>query len=102
MLSIASVNNFQSSNESIKDQQQDIYDVIAAWLPHRFDELSLSAGEKVVVYFFHEDGWCEGKLIGTDEEGIFPAACLKFNEQTALPEQSEVIKPSASAEIETD
>ncbi|KAJ3214487.1 hypothetical protein HDU67_001619 [Dinochytrium kinnereticum] len=53
------------------------YEVVVPWIPQRFDELPLAPGEMVVVYKVYEDGWCDGKLVSNNEEGVFPMACLR-------------------------
>jgi hypothetical protein len=53
------------------------YEVLEPWFPQRFDELALSPGDFVVVTKVYEDGWCDGRLETSDEEGVFPMACLK-------------------------
>ncbi|KAJ3414742.1 hypothetical protein HDV05_006081 [Chytridiales sp. JEL 0842] len=53
------------------------YEVLEPWLPQRFDEVALRPGDIVIVSKVYEDGWCDGKVEGTDEEGVFPMACLK-------------------------
>lgn len=48
----------------------------------RHDELNLHAGDKVCVYRVFEDGYCEGKREGGEDEriGIFPINCLRYTE----------------------
>ncbi|KAJ3321502.1 hypothetical protein HDU76_014086 [Blyttiomyces sp. JEL0837] len=53
------------------------YEVSEPWMPMRFDELALTPGLFVIIYKVYEDGWCDGRVEGTDEEGVFPMACLK-------------------------
>jgi hypothetical protein len=67
-------------SESLEyDENTDIlYEVIEPWLPERFDELALTPGDVVLIKNVYEDGWCEGHLIGKDQEiGAFPMACVK-------------------------
>ncbi|ORY45641.1 hypothetical protein BCR33DRAFT_716283 [Rhizoclosmatium globosum] len=53
------------------------YEVVDPWIPQRFDEIELFPGDFVVVYQVFGDGWCDGKVEGTEETGAFPLACLK-------------------------
>ncbi|KAI9340478.1 hypothetical protein BDR26DRAFT_1007423 [Obelidium mucronatum] len=66
-----------SSIESDDMEMETKYEVVEHWMPQRFDELELIPGDVVIVYQIFEDGWCDGKIEGTEDTGAFPFACLK-------------------------
>ena len=90
----SSTNSLDSTDEVVDtaDSIQDIQEVVVAWLPHRFDELALSVGDKVVVHRVYEDGWCDGKIYGSEEEGAFPLECLKCHAQQMEAEDDNVLQ----------
>lgn len=55
-----------------------IKEVIKSWIPQRDDELRLSPGDRVIVLQVFDDGWCDGKKLGSDFSGAFPRVCLKW------------------------
>ncbi|KAJ3093596.1 hypothetical protein HDU96_002156 [Phlyctochytrium bullatum] len=80
----AALDSASSSMSSLSTDQSDDgdgyefrYEVTVPWIPQRFDELALAPGEMVVVYKVYEDGWCDGRVLSTGEEGVFPMACLR-------------------------
>ncbi|KAJ3028870.1 UNVERIFIED_CONTAM: hypothetical protein HDU68_000743 [Siphonaria sp. JEL0065] len=66
-----------STIESDDMEMETKYEVVEHWMPQRFDELELIPGDTVIVYKVFEDGWCDGKIEGTEDTGAFPFACLK-------------------------
>ncbi|KAJ3258309.1 hypothetical protein HDU77_002371 [Chytriomyces hyalinus] len=72
------VGSFNSSTTSVSVASSKVmhYKVTEPWIPQRFDELELHVGEIVVVYQSYKDGWCEGCVEGSEEEGVFPRVCL--------------------------
>ncbi|KAJ3199560.1 hypothetical protein HDU82_000327 [Entophlyctis luteolus] len=86
------------SIESDEMDAEDTYEVLEHWAPQRFDELELFPGEMVFVYHLYEDGWCDGRVEGTEENGSFPFACLKpknWNSYALESEQVTVDEPLA-------
>ncbi|KAJ3105759.1 hypothetical protein HDU97_007579 [Phlyctochytrium planicorne] len=88
------------------------YEVVVPWIPQRFDELALAPGETVVVYKVYEDGWCDGRLLVSGEEGVFPMACLRGrawsffgileNETDADPDSESLAVSSTATTTETE
>ncbi|KAJ3246208.1 hypothetical protein HDU78_007658 [Chytriomyces hyalinus] len=94
-----------SSLSSVSTIESDIevehrFEVIEPWMPQRYDELELLVGDTVVVYQMFEDGWCDGKLEGSDETGAFPAACLQMDDWSVHAEPSLAQSPSDANEMD--
>ncbi|KAJ1567979.1 hypothetical protein HK405_004076, partial [Cladochytrium tenue] len=77
--------------------------VVEPWFPQRFDELALSPGEEVVVHRVYEDGWCDGRVCGTGEEGVFPLACLACRDHVGgVDDVSASNTPIARTDVDPD
>ncbi|KAJ3242438.1 hypothetical protein HDU81_003144 [Chytriomyces hyalinus] len=93
--SLSSVSTVESDTEV-----EHRFEVIEPWMPQRYDELELLVGDIVIVYQMFEDGWCDGKLEGSDETGAFPAACLQMDDWSVHAEPSIVPSPTDANEME--
>ncbi|KAJ3245127.1 hypothetical protein HDU78_009854 [Chytriomyces hyalinus] len=93
--SLSSVSTIESDTEV-----EHRFEVIEPWMPQRYDELELLVGDTVIVYQMFEDGWCDGKLEGSDESGAFPAACLQMDDWSVHAEPSIAPSPTDANEMD--
>ncbi|KAJ3115398.1 hypothetical protein HDU96_000703 [Phlyctochytrium bullatum] len=80
------------------------YEVAVPWIPQRFDELALAPGDFVIVYKVYEDGWCDGKHETTEDEGVFPMACLRGRSWSffGMVDGEEELKPDSEGRTPRD
>lgn len=94
--------NKDLKSKSITKKQKNIHNVAFPYHPKSTDELPLDVCDKIEILERFDYGWARGKNLNTDQEGLFPEACLLLSpkDNTHIPVNDVSLTSNESRDID--